>query len=329
MTFSHWISKPFPATIGSFLDCMPAAKQATWKSLFNCVNLDTNAGVVAFIHLTRQHYWRHWQEFLPPGLDLHLQDLALAEWVTVLQSFARCSQEGAFSHRKQVKVGSIQTALGTIGKNIKLAGFANPLHQPGTTNYYVALTLQMEAYCQTNPDTHKQVAVPLYIKNFIYHNTCNTDDHQVKAIGELALISFYFLLWVGEYTHHGGSSWQMQQFWLCNLKFFTKGHEIQPEKLTKLAGQIDLMSMMIYNQKNGWQGQTLSHHAGTGKIHATQSAHLFQEPSIWSRMSPAQHANLCIPRWHGSTYAVQIWLKLPRMWSRSWVTNPMVLMPQK
>ncbi len=57
--FSHRILQSFPITTGSFLDCMPTSEQATWKSHFNSVNQDTNAGAVASAHWTRQYYWRH------------------------------------------------------------------------------------------------------------------------------------------------------------------------------------------------------------------------------------------------------------------------------
>jgi len=87
MTVSYQIPQPFPTATGSFLDHMPVAKQATWKSLFNSVNADTNAGVMALTHTTRQHYLRHWQELLPPHFNLYLQDLALAEQIALLQGF--------------------------------------------------------------------------------------------------------------------------------------------------------------------------------------------------------------------------------------------------
>lgn len=243
------------------MDRVPAAEQATWKSLFNSVNADTNAGVVASTHATRQRYWRHWGEFLPPGLNPNIQDLAPAERIALLQGFARRVREGTFGRGKQVKVGSVQTALGAVGKTIELDGFANPLHRPGTTNYPAALTMQMETYRREDPATDKQVAVPVSIPNFIFLDTRNSNDRRVKAIGELTLIAFYFLLRVGEYTYHGKGARRTQQFRLCDLKFFAKGHQIQPETLPKLAGMVDLVSMTIDNQKNGHRGQTLSHHA--------------------------------------------------------------------
>ncbi len=240
---------------------MPVAEQATWKSLFNSVNADTNAGVVASTHATRQRYWRHWQEFLPPGFDPYLQDLAPAERIALLQGFARRVREGGFGRGKQVKVGSVQTALGAVGKTIELDGIVNPLHCPGTTNYHAALTMQMETYRRTDPATDKQVAVPVSIPNFIFLDTRISNDRRVKAIGELALIAFYFLLRVGEYTYHGKGARRTKQFRLCDLKFFAKGQQIQPGDLQNSAGKVDLVSMTIDNQKNGHRGQTLSHHA--------------------------------------------------------------------
>jgi len=39
-------------------------------------------------HKTRQRYWGHWVNFIPPGLDLYLQDVDGNEQLMVLQAFA-------------------------------------------------------------------------------------------------------------------------------------------------------------------------------------------------------------------------------------------------
>jgi len=58
------------------------------------------------------------------------------------------------------------------------------------TNYHVAITLQIEAYCHNNPAVAKQDVVPVHIYQF----TRTTTNRQQKATGELALIAFFFLL---------------------------------------------------------------------------------------------------------------------------------------
>jgi len=96
-----------------------------------------------------------------------------------------------------VKVGSVQAAIGSIAKVIELAGFTNPLHRPGTTNYHAGIALQTESYRRTDPATIKQTAVSVKIPNFVYENTRISKDRRLRAIGELTLIEFYFLLRVG------------------------------------------------------------------------------------------------------------------------------------
>jgi len=71
----------------------------------------------------------------------------------VLQAFARQAREGAFECKKQVQIGSIQAALCTIAKKIKLAGYPNPLNKPGTTNYHAILAMKMR---HTSKQTQQQ-----------------------------------------------------------------------------------------------------------------------------------------------------------------------------
>jgi len=85
-------------------------------------------------------------------------------------------------------------------------------------------------------------------------------DPRCKAIGELVLIAFYFLLCVGEYTFHN-TQHCTQQFQLGDMKFFAKDQQILPEQLESNADCITLVSLTIENQKNGRKGDILSHHA--------------------------------------------------------------------
>jgi len=90
-----------------------------------------------------------------------------------------------------------------VAKTIELAGIDNPLHRPGTTNYYAALALQTKTYQRDDPILKKQVAVPVNVPNHLFLASRWSPDQRTKAVGELALIAFYFLLRVSKYTHHG------------------------------------------------------------------------------------------------------------------------------
>jgi len=243
------------------LDRIPFSEKDTWTRLFHSVNRDTKAGVVEATANTRERYWRHWLDFIPASIDPHLQNVDEQEKLMVLQAFARRTREGAFGRGKQVKTGSVQTAIGAIAKTVELAGNPNPLHKPGTTNYYAALAQQTETYKREDPATEKQLAVPVDVPNHVFLATRTGRNSKEKAIGELTLIAFYFLLRVGEYTYHGTGKRRTQQFRLGDIKFFTANTMVPLEQLKQHAQGITLVSMTIDNQKNGQRGQTLSHHA--------------------------------------------------------------------
>jgi len=211
---------------------------------------------------TRQRYWRHWIDFIPSGFDPYLQNVDATQWLVVLQAFARRAREGAFGRGKQVQTGSVQAAIGAVAKTIELAGRPNPLHKPGTTNHHAAIAMQTEGYRRGDPATAKQMAVPVSVPNFVFTNSRETKDPQQWAVGKLVLIAFYFLLRVGEYTHHSTKR-RMQQFRLGDMKFFAHGRMVLPAQLEANRDHITLVSLTIENQKNGHKGEILSHHALT------------------------------------------------------------------
>ena len=90
----------------------------------------------------------------------------------------------------------------------------------------------------------------------------NTDvaPARVKAIGDLALMAFYFLLRVGEYTVKAkqNSTKQTQQFRVKDVRFFVNGADGMPRQLPPDAPDSALMSassvtLRLRNQKNGWK----------------------------------------------------------------------------
>jgi len=184
----------------------------------------------------------------------------LAEGLVLIQIFTRRVCKGLCGQGQQVQAGSIQTAIGAIGKMIELAGYMNLLHQPGTMNYHAALKMQVEGYKHNDPATKKQWAVPVTVPNLVYLATWNTLDCRAWAIGELVLIAFYFLLRVGEYTFATGQR-RTQIFCLQDVKLFSDQQEIAPHLVHQFWDCINMVSLTIDNQKNGHHGDTISHHA--------------------------------------------------------------------
>ncbi len=130
---------------------VPLAKCSCWASAIDAVNADIKSGVMAVTLNTRKHYWAHRLRFLPAGVDPHLQNVDLPTGLLIIQIFAECVRQGVYGCGKQIETGSVQVAIGAIAKTIELAGFDNPLHRPGTTNYYASLALQTESYRCADP----------------------------------------------------------------------------------------------------------------------------------------------------------------------------------
>ncbi len=82
-----------------------------------------------------------------------------------------------------------------------------------------------------------------------------------KAIGDLTLIAFYYLLWIREYTIKGkrNETKQTVQFKYEDVTFFKKNTSGQLRCLSRqapahLIATADGATMKLDNQKNGWKG---------------------------------------------------------------------------
>ena len=82
-----------------------------------------------------------------------------------------------------------------------------------------------------------------------------------QAVGDLTLIAFYYLLWVGEYTIKGtrNKSKRMVQFKLEDITFFHQNELGQLRCLPRDAPFEQLFTaegatLKLDNQKNGWKG---------------------------------------------------------------------------
>jgi len=239
-----------------------SAQKDTWKNLLDAVNHHVIQGVVDANNQQRNRYWKHWCEFVRPHLHPFLQDLAHSEQIAVFQAFAEWVRQGKVGRGHQVRAGSVQDALSALGKTFELAGYVNPLYQPNTGKFDIRIRRQLEAFRRLDPPTKPQLAVPLAIPNWIFQASRSSKKPQIQAVGELALIAFYFLLRVGEYTQsHSKLTTRTKQFRLCDVVFYFQQHPIPFSVLQQHPTLPDLVRLKIDNQKNGKRGQIISHHA--------------------------------------------------------------------
>ncbi len=119
----------------------------------------------------------------------------------------------------------------------------------------------VESWRRKDPLSVPQIAVPVDVPNHLYTSTrhnCIAD----KVTGELALIAFYYLLRVGEYTRARSSSANAKRtvnFRVRDVGFFKDGRILPRSSPLALLLQADACTLKISNQKNGRMGQTIHH----------------------------------------------------------------------
>ena len=127
----------------------------------------------------------------------------------------------------------------------------------------------MEGYRREDPPAVPQLAVPITVANKAYTMGQQQTNPMTKAAGELALIAFYFLLRVGEYTkpkyvlQHGikKRATRTVQFSVGNVGFFKDGKIIPRSSSLETLLSCDAVTLKISNQKNGRMGDTIHQRA--------------------------------------------------------------------
>ncbi len=136
---------------------------------------------------------------------------------------------------------------------------STPLHG---NKYHLHIARQLESFRRTDAPTCPQLAVPVGIPNWIFRSSRNSQRPQVRAIGELSLMAFYFLLRVGEYTQATTRcSTCTQAFRLQDVQFYKNQAPITLTQLLSNPQAPGMVCLKIDNQKNGRHGQIISHHA--------------------------------------------------------------------
>jgi len=166
-------------------------------------------------------------------------------------------RQGRLGQGIQVKAGTVQDALGALGKTFELAGISNPTYKPGTNQLDTRLQRQLEALRRSDPPTRPQLAVPAAVPHWIYDQAQLSKSPHVRAVGELCIIAFYFLLRVGEYTQTQiNRSTRTQQFRVSDVIFFRNQQPMTHAKLVNTSCPPDLVRLRIDNQRMASMGKS-------------------------------------------------------------------------
>ena len=126
----------------------------------------------------------------------------------------------------------------------------------------------MSGYRKEDPATEKKLPVEADVPNFLADIGRRQDSTaRDRAIGDLTLIAFYFLLRIGEYTMKQcrNDSKQTVNFRVVDVTFFKKDNDGQLRQLPRNASKEEILdadsaTLRLTNQKNGWKGVCINHH---------------------------------------------------------------------
>ena len=164
--------------------------------------------------------------------------------------------------------GTVTTALAAIGKKISVEFEINPLKVPGSKSYNPRIQQMLDGFAKEDPATKKKLPIEVDIPNYVAElGRAKEASELAKAVGDLTLIAFYYLLRVGEYTkkRKRNSSKQTRQFKLQDCRFFKRDEKGRLRQLPRDATDEEIMSaemvpLKLDNQKNGWKGVCINQH---------------------------------------------------------------------
>ncbi len=195
-------------------------------------------------------------------MDPFLQGVRYTTKVRVLTGFAARVRRGLYGRGKRVLTGTVVGALATVGQEVALACGEDPIKVTGSKKLLPWLSQIYNGWPKEDPPTATQLPVEADIPELLAekgHMSSTTELE--RAIRDLSLIAFCYLLHIGEYTVKGkwNKTKQMVQFKYEDITFFKKNSSGQLRCLPRnapahLISTADSTMMKLDNQKNGWKG---------------------------------------------------------------------------
>ncbi len=146
-----------------------------------------------------------------------------------------------------------------------MATGVNPTKIAGSNRFLLQLQIQLAGYAREDPPTKKKLPVEADVPELLIDMAyTNKEDTFAQATADLALIAFYYLLRIGEYTIKSTAELEKKntkqtiQFKLEDVTFFSKDKSGRIRQLPRNASERELMTadsatLKLDNQKNGWK----------------------------------------------------------------------------
>ena len=167
-----------------------------------------------------------------------------------------------------------------VGQIIALACDSNPTKVIGSEHLLPRIQIMLDGYRKVNPPTRKKLPMQADVPELLVEQAYqSTTTQRQRTTANLTMVTFYYLLWVGEYTVKGSrnNTKQTVQFKYKDVSFFQKNTRGQlcclprdaPDHLIAMA---DGATLKLDNQKNGWKGVCVYHKTNGDEWHCPVQA---------------------------------------------------------
>ena len=145
----------------------------------------------------------------------------------------------------------------------------NPLKDLFTGKFVPGIQQTIDGWRKADPPTQKKLPVEVDIPELLVDEARKPEaSEKDQAVADWTLIAFYYLLRIGEYAVKKSNNYskQTRQFKMRDVVFFTQSACGQIFKLRRDATDEQILaaasaSLKLDNQKNGYKGVCVHHHA--------------------------------------------------------------------
>ena len=245
------------------LDCVPPFFRHLYEADFRSADEAIRAGRVAAATKKREKCFDDSQIYVRP-LQLELEpDLSNASHAFAQRALSADTTSGAIS---------------AVGTTIALARGTNPTKLEGTVKFMPRIRQMLDGWRKTDKSTEKKLPVEVNVSNYVATLGRAVDAAPLAwTVGDLVLVAFYFLLWVGKYMCQGNDAAkdadkQTEQFKVSDVRFFARNQTTGAlQQLPPWARPAELLAathatLRLGNQKNDWKNVCV-HQEANGHEH--------------------------------------------------------------
>ena len=220
----------------------------------------------------KNKYFDAWCAYVQPlGVDpwLPQQDCLYLQQIRAISGFGARVKTGFYGFGREISASSVSTALTAIGQTISMDRNYNPLKMNGSDKLLQPLQLMMSGFKKWDKPVEKKLPVEADVVELLCMlGQLELASTKEAVLGDWALIAFYYLLRVGEYTEKSerGDSKQTVSFRMKDVTFFEFDSKKRLTQMPRNASDERIMNaagctLRLSNQKNGWKNVCIFHFA--------------------------------------------------------------------